>query len=145
MKDYAINTFETIYREKYYTSLDVSPLSSTSSSDSDDIDFTSLFEKPSKENAWKKEINDYLQQTRAPKDTDVLEWWKKHESNFSSLAKMAKDLLCIQATSVASERMFSQAGLINTKLRSMLNETSNKCLLCINSWCKCQIRNILLK
>lgn len=145
MKEYAISVFEKIYKEKYFITLNESPASSSSGNDNDDIDFTSLFEKPLKEDRWKKEIIEYLQIKRASRETDVLEWWKTHENQFPSLAEMAKDFLCIQATSVASERLFSQAGLINTKLRNMLNETSNKCLLCINSWCKSSLKEKLLK
>ena len=39
-----------------------------------------------------------------------LEWWKLHESEYSTLAQMAKDYLTIMSTSVPCEQFFSIAG-----------------------------------
>lgn len=144
MKTQSIVFFEKMYRDRCQVEVEAAE-STSSSSNNDDIEYTSLFEQKSKKNHWKHELNEYLELKRAPKNTDILEWWKAHELQFPTIAKMAKDLLSIQATSVASERLFSQAGLINTKLRSSLNEESNKCLLCINSWCKSDLKNRLIK
>ena len=41
-----------------------------------------------------------------------LEFWKKHEHMFSSLARLAKKYLSVQASSAACERMFSLSGHI---------------------------------
>ena len=41
-------------------------------------------------------------------------WWKERQEDFPLLSKSAKILLCIPATSIPSERMFSTAGDIIT-------------------------------
>lgn len=57
-------------------------------------------------NQWRQELDTYLSSKRAEKGTDILNWWKNHELFYPNLAKMARDYLSIQATSVASERVF---------------------------------------
>jgi len=41
---------------------------------------------------------------------DALIWWKDHEKTLSNLSRFARKYLAIQATSVASERLFSSTG-----------------------------------
>jgi hypothetical protein len=49
-----------------------------------------------------------------------LEWWRKNEYLYPCLAKYAKRVLAIPATSAPSERVFSVAGQTVTKKRSRL-------------------------
>lgn len=53
-------------------------------------------------------------------DADPLEWWKKNEYRFPRVAYLAKCILAVPATSVPSERIFSSAGLVLSKLRNRL-------------------------
>jgi hypothetical protein len=53
-----------------------------------------------------------------------LQWWRDNCSTFPQLAHVARSLLSAQATSVASERAFSSAGIIANKLRSSLSPDS---------------------
>ncbi|KAJ3559032.1 hypothetical protein NP233_g11365 [Leucocoprinus birnbaumii] len=46
----------------------------------------------------------------------LLKWWKKHESSFPTLAKMACDILPIPATSVSVEQTFSKSCHLCTDL-----------------------------
>lgn len=55
-----------------------------------------------------------------PFNSDPLQWWKMHEAKCPLLAALAKKILCIPATSVASERFFSTAGDIVTNQRACL-------------------------
>ena len=52
----------------------------------------------------------------------ALEFWKKEESSFPYLAKIAKKYLGVQASSVAVERMFSISGHIFSLKRRRLGD-----------------------
>ena len=49
-----------------------------------------------------------------------LEWWKKHHPVFPCLARVARHVLAIPATSASSERLFSRAGSVITPKRNRL-------------------------
>ena len=68
----------------------------------------------------KKEMEAYIYQPCIDSDTKPLEWWKLNASFFPTLAKLAKKYLCIPATSVKSERVFSTGGYIINNFRSKL-------------------------
>lgn len=53
-------------------------------------------------------------------DSNLLAWWKAHESLYPNLAMLVKHYLAVSATSVPSERVFSTAGDIVTASRSAL-------------------------
>ncbi|XP_073691495.1 E3 SUMO-protein ligase ZBED1-like [Garra rufa] len=66
-----------------------------------------------------EEMKNYLQD-RTKIDSGPLGWWKKNQDRYPNLARVAKRLLCIPATSTPSERIFSKAGFIVNKARSCL-------------------------
>jgi hypothetical protein len=47
-------------------------------------------------------------------------WWKKHDGKYPALSSVAKQVLAVPATSTTSERVFSTAGNICSKLRASL-------------------------
>ena len=51
---------------------------------------------------------------------DILQWWKMFEPNFPMLAKLARMIFAIPASSAKSERTFSKAGRMVTSLRGNL-------------------------
>lgn len=55
-----------------------------------------------------------MQNPRAGKSADASKWWKEVEENYPILSSLAKSILTIQITSVASEELFSLAGNIIT-------------------------------
>ena len=75
--------------------------------------FTSKFEK---------ECEKFEATPDPPKTCDRLAWWKKRESEFPNLAKCAKYILGIPASSATSERFFSAGGLTVSALRTNLAE-----------------------
>jgi hypothetical protein len=88
----------------------------SSSSDDDDIPLSSSSTRY-------LAIHEYEQFRKEKKPSDnvgPLKWWKDHESKYPGLNVLAKNVLAIPATSTASERVFSKAGLICSKLRSSL-------------------------
>lgn len=64
---------------------------------------------------------------------DLLAWWKTHKAQLPRLAQVAKHILAIPASSAASERNFSAAGLTVDKLRSMINPKNVDDLLFLRS------------
>ena len=72
----------------------------------------------------RKQLDKYLNISKVPiasKTTKPLEWWKEHEKDFPTLSKLAKKYLSIPATSVPSERLFSDAGNQVTQKRTRLS------------------------
>ena len=67
-----------------------------------------------------QEIESYLRLPVHDIDDCPLKWWKSEDTKFPLLAKMAKKYLCVCATSVASERVFSLAGYIASNVRNCL-------------------------
>jgi len=53
-------------------------------------------------------------------DVDPLTWWAENQKLFPDVSNLAARYLAIPATSVMSERQFSAAGRLVTKLRSRL-------------------------
>ena len=77
-------------------------------------------EEESSDNTCEAQLNQYFAEKVATRDTDPWQWWKMNELRFASLARVAKSILCMPATSTPSERLFSTAGLTVTNLRSCL-------------------------
>ena len=62
------------------------------------------------------------------------DWWKLNEYRYPKLAFFAKTVLCIPATSVPCERLFSSAGYIVNKTRSSLEPNTVNMLVYLRSW-----------
>lgn len=91
--------------------------------------------------SWRTIIDDYHPSKRAPVDTNILRWRRDHENVYPTLAKMARDILCIQGYSVPVGRLFSVDSIVMNKRRTCLNNEPLKILMCINSWSKCSLKN----
>ena len=70
----------------------------------------------SEDNA-ESEITAFMREKADP-DTDSLAWWKDNSDKYSRLSVLARRYLA-----VPSERIFSAAGLIVTKLRNRLSSS----------------------
>ena len=66
-------------------------------------------------------IEKYLKCKRLEAHEDPLAWWQDNCTTFPCLAELARTHLACPSTSVASERLFSGAGLIYDEKRSRLS------------------------
>ena len=71
---------------------------------------------------------------------DVLSYWKRNSTKFPILSLMAKDVLAMQVSSVASESAFSTCGRIIEPSRSCLTHFMVEVLMCTEQWLKQDIR-----
>ncbi|GJY61491.1 zinc finger BED domain-containing protein RICESLEEPER 2 [Tanacetum coccineum] len=69
------------------------------------------------------ELTRYLNesQIRFTSDFDILEWWKLNTSRFPIVARIAKDILAIQITTVTSKSTFSMGGHVLDPYRTNLS------------------------
>lgn len=75
----------------------------------------------------------YLSEELHPrrKDFDILQWWEMHSIKYPVLSCIARDLLAIQASTVASESSFSAGGRIISDHRTRLKSDTVEGLLCL--------------
>jgi hypothetical protein len=83
-----------------------------------------------------EELENYEKLPQEDPKTDPIDWWKLFSNKYPSLSKFAFDILCIPATSVPSEQIFSKAGDLITKKRNRLSDDSVQSLMCLNSFFK---------
>ncbi|KAK1172462.1 zinc finger BED domain-containing protein 1-like [Acipenser oxyrinchus oxyrinchus] len=76
---------------------------------------------PNVDQAVKSEIVIYKSLPFEDVDGNPLEWWKTNHRQFPLLSKLVKKYLCIPASSVSSERMFSSGGNTVTPLHNRLD------------------------
>ncbi|KAL0285755.1 UNVERIFIED_CONTAM: putative AC transposase [Sesamum radiatum] len=68
------------------------------------------------------------------KDFDVLDWWRVHALKYKILSIMARDLLAIPITTVASEATFSAGSRVIDKYRASLTSDTVQVLMCGGDW-----------
>lgn len=97
----------------------------------------SLLDEDSIDCVYSDEITSFIKATTIPqRNMDPLEWWAKNESNFPEIAPVARDVLAIQATSVFSESIFSQAGHMISDQRTRMSDDTIQCSMLSKSWSK---------
>jgi hAT family C-terminal dimerisation region/Protein of unknown function (DUF 659)/Domain of unknown function (DUF4413) len=80
------------------------------------------------------EVKKYWNSNSAEEGVKPLEWWKTHCTEYPNLSKLALDYLCIQASSVPCEQLFSIAGQVLCKSRNRLTGESVRACICLRSW-----------
>lgn len=68
-----------------------------------------------------KELDSFLDEPNEAEDSNPLKWWQTNQSKYPTVAVVARMFLCIPATSVASERVFSKCGRVCSERRSLLS------------------------
>ena len=53
-----------------------------------------------------QELNTYFAERPPSADTEPLSWWKTNAARYPTMSELAKQLLCIPATSVPGEHAF---------------------------------------
>ncbi|XP_025607914.1 zinc finger BED domain-containing protein RICESLEEPER 3-like [Arachis hypogaea] len=88
----------------------------------------------------KNPLDTYLEEPLLSKDCfedlDVLEWWKLYESRYPKLSIMARDLLSIPITTVASKSAFSIGAHVINKYRSRMFPENVEAVICTRNWNK---------
>jgi hypothetical protein len=85
---------------------------------------------------YKTEIEHYfLEDVETPSENfDILMWWKVNSTKFPVLAEIARDVLAIPITTVASESAFSTGGRVIDPFRSSLAPKTVEALVCTQNW-----------
>lgn len=68
----------------------------------------------------KKEVDKYRAISQASMMDNPLQFWKERSFDFPNLIVLAEEYLCVQASTVASERVFSTSGDIVSSTRACL-------------------------
>ena len=119
--------------------------SSTSSNvamtEDDLIDEWMHFVEDSDEKVVGDEVDSYLldplvqiTKEESTKYFNILLWWKVNGNKYPILAAIAKDILAIQVSTVASESAFSTGGRVISDFRSSLTPKSVEALICMQNW-----------
>ncbi|XP_019179871.1 PREDICTED: zinc finger BED domain-containing protein RICESLEEPER 1-like isoform X2 [Ipomoea nil] len=84
----------------------------------------------------KTELEIYLAEAIVEEETsfDILRWWKLNAERFPILSKIARDVLAIPISTVASESAFSTSGRILDPFRSSLTPKIVEALVCTQDW-----------
>ena len=87
-------------------------------------------------NLNKSVLDRYLEDACEPHDSnfDILLWWKDQTKRYPILQKMAKDVLAIPISTVASESAFSTGGRILDDFRTSLTPKMAEALICAQDW-----------
>ena len=85
------------------------------------------------------EVDKYFWVRKDPENIDALEFWKKHETTFLTISRMAQDYLGAQASLVAAKSTWSISGELVTEVCSSLKDKTIKACMLGRSWIKSPI------
>lgn len=92
--------------------------------------------KKSRTSSLKTELDHYLDEEVLPRnsDFDILLWWKLNGVKYPTLQAIARDLLAIPVSTVASESAFSTSGRLVSPHRNRLHPKTIEALMCAQNW-----------
>jgi hypothetical protein len=65
---------------------------------------------------------------------DILEWWNTNSQKYPTISRMARDILAVPASTVASESAFSTGSRVISDYRSRLTSETVNALICLQDW-----------
>ncbi|KAJ3706101.1 hypothetical protein LUZ61_009806 [Rhynchospora tenuis] len=93
--------------------------------------------------APKSELDEYLGTDRdhasVDEEFDILTWWKMQVPKYPILSRLARDILAVPISTVASESAFNMSGRVLSPSRSNLSDESIEALLCAQDWLRASI------
>ncbi|KAH0678738.1 hypothetical protein KY284_019823 [Solanum tuberosum] len=97
----------------------------------------------------KSDLDKYLEDdVEKIKDFNILTWWKASSERYTIVSRIARDILAIPTSTVASESVFSTGGRILDCYRSSLSPKTAEALVCSQQWLRsasteCKIEDLL--
>lgn len=84
----------------------------------------------------KSELDMYFEEDILPRmeDFDILGWWRNNGLKYPTLQLIARDILAIPVSTVASESAFSIGGRIVNPNRNRLTSETLEALMCARNW-----------
>ena len=84
----------------------------------------------------KTELDIYLSESTIEEESsfNILRWWKLNSERFSILSTLARDVLAVPISTVASESAFSTGGRVLDRFRSSLTPKVVEALICCQDW-----------
>ncbi|XP_065810939.1 zinc finger BED domain-containing protein 4-like [Labrus bergylta] len=79
------------------------------------------------------EVRGFIEEPLVPRSSNPLTWWQSRRVVYPRICEFMKRRLCIVATSVPSERVFSKTGQIVSERRSRLSSSKVRQLVFINA------------
>ena len=78
----------------------------------------------------------YLAEPRSDRTSSIqiLDFWKSQQYRYPDLARIARDILCVPISTVASESAFSVGGRVLDHFRSSLSPQIVESLICTKDW-----------
>ena len=102
-----------------------------------EISFQEFLSQNRRSRQKRSELDNYLEDAvvvELNEEFNILQWWRKNSELYPTLAKMARDFLAIQVSTVASESAFSAAGRLTDHLRSSMTPETIEALICSKDW-----------
>ncbi|XP_070034576.1 zinc finger BED domain-containing protein DAYSLEEPER-like [Nicotiana tomentosiformis] len=96
------------------------------------------FESQLESSTGKTQLDLYLEEANLDRKTnpnlDVLGYWKDNRQRYPELSLMARDILSVPITTVASESAFSIGGRVIEKFQSSILPANAEAKLCTRDW-----------
>nr|QBG82645.1 zinc finger BED domain-containing protein RICESLEEPER-2-like [Papaver somniferum] len=78
------------------------------------------------------------------KNFDILGWWKANEKRYPVLSCIARDVLAVPVSTVASESAFSLGKRVLSDYRSSLTPQMLECCVILKDWWKAELKNRMM-